>query len=28
MTSTEVYVTLKKIINNQAEQREILTHGA
>jgi 2-oxoglutarate/2-oxoacid ferredoxin oxidoreductase subunit alpha len=28
MTSTEVYTSLKKIIENKAEKREILTHGA
>ena len=28
MTSTEIYDSLKKIINNQAEKREILVHGA
>ena len=28
MTSTEVYDSLKKIINNKSEKREILTHGA
>ena len=28
MTSTEVYNSLKKILENKAEKREILTHGA
>jgi len=28
MTSTEIYDALKKIVNGQAEKREILTHGA
>jgi 2-oxoglutarate/2-oxoacid ferredoxin oxidoreductase subunit alpha len=28
MTSTEVYTSLKKILENKAEKREILTHGA
>ena len=28
MTCTEIYDTLKKIIENKAEKREILTHGA
>ena len=28
ITSTEVYDSLKKIINNKSEKREILTHGA
>ncbi len=28
MTSTEVYDSLKKIIENKADKREILTHGA
>jgi 2-oxoglutarate/2-oxoacid ferredoxin oxidoreductase subunit alpha len=28
MTSTEVYTALKKILENKAEKREILTHGA
>jgi 2-oxoglutarate ferredoxin oxidoreductase subunit alpha len=28
MTSTEVYDSLKKIIQNKAEKREILSHGA
>ena len=28
MTSTEVYDSLKKIINNQANKREVLMHGA
>ena len=28
MTSTEIYDSLKKIIDNKAEQREILMHGA
>ena len=28
MNSTEVYDALKKIVENKAEKREILTHGA
>ena len=28
MTSTEVYDVLKKIIQNKAEKREVLMHGA
>ena len=28
MTSTEIYDSLKKIIENKAEKREILSHGA
>ncbi|NNL59232.1 MAG: 2-oxoacid:acceptor oxidoreductase subunit alpha [Nitrosopumilus sp.] len=28
MTSTELYDSLKKIVSNKAEKREILTHGA
>jgi hypothetical protein len=28
MTSTEVYGSLKKIVQNKAEKREILSHGA
>lgn len=28
MTSTEVYESLKKIVQNKAEKREVLTHGA
>jgi len=28
MNSTEVYDSLKKILENKAEKREILTHGA
>ncbi|MHA7647767.1 2-oxoacid:ferredoxin oxidoreductase subunit alpha [Nitrosopumilus sp. S4] len=28
MTSTEIYDSIKKIIENKAEKREILTHGA
>ncbi|HXV66297.1 MAG TPA: 2-oxoacid:ferredoxin oxidoreductase subunit alpha [Nitrosopumilaceae archaeon] len=28
MTSTEIYDSLKKIIDNKAQKREILTHGA
>ena len=28
MTSTEVYETLKKIVENKAEKREVLKHGA
>jgi len=28
MTSTEIYTCLKKILENKAEKREILTHGA
>jgi len=28
MTSTEVYDALKKIIQNKAEKREVLMHGA
>ena len=28
MTSTEIYDSLKKIVSNKAEKREILTHGA
>jgi len=28
MTSTEIYDSLKKIIENKASKREILTHGA
>ena len=28
MTSTEVYDSLKKIVENKAEKREVLMHGA
>jgi len=28
MTSTEIYDSLKKIVENKAEKREILSHGA
>jgi len=28
MTSTEVYDALKKIVENKAEKREVLMHGA
>ena len=28
MTSTEIYETLKKIVENKAKHREVLTHGA
>ena len=28
MTCTELYDTLKKIVNNNAEKREVLTYGA
>mgnify|MGYP000250380986 CR=1 FL=1 len=28
MTSTEIYDSLKKIIENKADKREVLTHGA
>jgi 2-oxoglutarate ferredoxin oxidoreductase subunit alpha len=28
MTSTEVYDALKKIVQNKAEKREVLMHGA
>ena len=28
MTSTEIYDSLKKIIENKAKKREVLTHGA
>jgi len=28
MTSTEIYNSIKKILENKAEKREILTHGA
>jgi len=28
MTSTEIYDSLKKIIENKASKREILKHGA
>ena len=28
MTSTEIYDSLKKIIENKADKREILSHGA
>jgi 2-oxoglutarate ferredoxin oxidoreductase subunit alpha len=28
MTSTEIYDSLKKIIENTANKREVLTHGA
>ncbi len=28
MTSTEIYIALKKILENKAEKREILSHGA
>jgi len=28
MTSTEIYNSLKKIIENKADKREILSHGA
>jgi len=28
MTSTEIYDSLKKIIENKAGKREVLTHGA
>ena len=28
MTSTEIYDSLKKIVENKAEKKEILSHGA
>jgi len=28
MTSTEIYDSLKKIVENKADKREVLTHGA
>jgi 2-oxoglutarate/2-oxoacid ferredoxin oxidoreductase subunit alpha len=28
MTSTEIYDSLKKIVENKANKREVLSHGA